>query len=87
MFEISSFEESLGTSMGFPQTQIPFEKGSGTSDLSQLFSLQYLDVDHAIGTILIFAILATATGPWLHSNAGPLGPSGVIPILTPFLAY
>ena len=42
---------------------MPFEKGFGNNDLSQLFSLQKLDVDHAIGKILIFAIFATAIGP------------------------
>ena len=84
---MSSFVAFFGTSNGSPQTQIPLEKGLGTKDLSQFFRRQKLDVDHAIGNIFIPASLATATGPWLHTRSGPHGPSGVIPILTPFFAF
>ena len=31
--------------------------------------------------------LAKAIGPELQINAGPLGPSGVMPMLTPFFAF
>ena len=84
---MSSLDAFFGTSNGLPQTQIPLEKGLGTKDLSQFFRRQKLDVDHAIGNIFIPAIFDTATGPWLHTKAGPLGPSGVIPMLTPFFAF
>ena len=52
-----------------------------------MFSLQKFEVDQAIGIIFRPEILAIATGPLLHSNAGPLGPSGVIPILIPFFVF
>ena len=59
----------------------------GNKDLSQLLSLQNLEVDHAIGITINPLDLATAIGPELHTKAGPRGPSGVIPILTPFFAF
>ena len=56
-------------------------------DWSQLLNFQKVDVDQAIGITGNPVALAKAIGPELQINAGPLGPSGVMPMLTPFFCF
>ncbi len=76
-----SRHESSGTIIAAPQTTIPRPNGNGSPIRSHVFNSRRSEVRAAHGKIGTPAIAANFAAPSAATLRGPLGPSGVIPIM------
>ncbi len=75
---------SRGTTIGVPHKITPLVKSLGTKNRSQLFNSQRRRADHVAGMMGTPDRRAIVTIPAEARIRGPLGPSGVMPMHSPF---